>query len=181
MWHLDYQLEQTGTTISQTLAGLILDAKLRDSPAPSIGDKRIQHLLNYFLMLNMLQLLGIICLWYLDRQKKSATTHHRQDSPLEPVEIIPPTKVSGDVSDGEDSYQPLESSSSASHNEAEHSPLLPDRSRQERQYRRPRSSRKGWLFMGMCAVLIATAWVLFLVTAWLRLRSKEERGKSNDV
>ena len=31
-------------------------------------------------------------------------------------------------------------------------------------------------FGGVFALLIAAAWILFLVTAWLRLRSKSERG-----
>lgn len=36
--------------------------------------------------------------------------------------------------------------------------------------------RRGELFSVMCGVLIAFAWVLFMVTAWLKLRSREERG-----
>lgn len=36
--------------------------------------------------------------------------------------------------------------------------------------------RRGELFSVMCGVLIGFTWVLFMVTAWLKLRSKEERG-----
>lgn len=38
------------------------------------------------------------------------------------------------------------------------------------------SRRRGMFFGGVCALLVAAAWILFLVTAWLRLRSKSERG-----
>lgn len=37
-------------------------------------------------------------------------------------------------------------------------------------------ARRGEFFAGICAAFIVFAWVLFLVTAWLRLRSKSERG-----
>lgn len=42
----------------------------------------------------------------------------------------------------------------------------------------PRTKRikSGELFAGLCVALIAFAWALFLGTAWLRLRSKAERG-----
>ena len=38
------------------------------------------------------------------------------------------------------------------------------------------SRRRGMFFGGVCALLVAAAWILFLVTAWFRLRSKSERG-----
>lgn len=38
------------------------------------------------------------------------------------------------------------------------------------------SRRRGMFFGGICALLVAAAWIIFLVTAWLRLRSKSERG-----
>ena len=38
------------------------------------------------------------------------------------------------------------------------------------------SRRRGMFFGGACALLVAAAWILFIVTAWLRLRSKSERG-----
>jgi len=37
-------------------------------------------------------------------------------------------------------------------------------------------ARRGELFAVLSAALIVFAWVLFLVTAWSRLRSKAERG-----
>jgi len=57
-------LEQTGTTIAQTLAGLLLD-KTRDISAPDTPNNliAIQTLLNIFLVINILQLLGAIGLW----------------------------------------------------------------------------------------------------------------------
>ena len=38
--------------------------------------------------------------------------------------------------------------------------------------------RRGEVFAVLCGVLIAFAWILFMGTAWLKLRSKEERGGS---
>jgi hypothetical protein len=38
--------------------------------------------------------------------------------------------------------------------------------------------RRGELFAGLSAALVVFAWMLFLVTAWLKLRSKAERGGS---
>lgn len=41
---------------------------------------------------------------------------------------------------------------------------------------RTKRIKRGELFAGLCFALIAFAWALFLGTAWLRLRSKAERG-----
>ncbi len=69
-----HQLEQTGSTIFQTLAGLALDIKSKKHAekllSPIDGDERdIQYLLNAFLILNVLQLAAIVGL---------ARLHHRQ-------------------------------------------------------------------------------------------------------
>lgn len=38
--------------------------------------------------------------------------------------------------------------------------------------------RRGEVFALLSGTLIALAWILFMGTAWYRLRSKEERGGS---
>ena len=44
--------------------------------------------------------------------------------------------------------------------------------------RTKREVKRGEMFAMLCGGLIAFAWILFMGTAWLRLRSKEERGAS---
>jgi hypothetical protein len=48
---------------------------------------------------------------------------------------------------------------------------------------RPKTNqvKRGELFAGLSAALVLFAWVLFLVTAWLRLRSKAEREAGTTV
>lgn len=72
------QLEQTGSTIFQTLAGVALDIKSKkkasaEAVTPVNGDARdIQYLLNAFLILNVVQFGALIALGRLDRKQKRA-------------------------------------------------------------------------------------------------------------
>jgi hypothetical protein len=75
------KLEQTGSVIMQTLAGLALDTERQRSPGevapgiPSLGGlAAIQHLLNTFVVLNVFQFLVLIALAHLDRQRKATAT-----------------------------------------------------------------------------------------------------------
>lgn len=43
-------------------------------------------------------------------------------------------------------------------------------------FRTKREVKRGEVFAIICGLWIAFAWILFMGTAWLRLRSKEERG-----
>ncbi|RDX55878.1 MFS general substrate transporter [Lentinus brumalis] len=70
-------LEQTGSTIFQTLAGLALDVKSKKPSEKELSpidgdDKDIQYLLNTFLFLNLLQILAIIGLACLDKKQRQA-------------------------------------------------------------------------------------------------------------
>lgn len=74
------QLEQTGTTIFQTLAGVALDIKTKKPAAESVSlsphngdDRDIQYLLNAFLIFNVVQLGAILALAHLHRKQKRAT------------------------------------------------------------------------------------------------------------
>lgn len=220
-----YQLEQTGSTIFQTLAGLALDIKSKkaESVSPIDGDDGdVQLLLNAFVILNVFEILGIVGLSHLHK-KQQAVAARRMSALL-------PTTVDGDESDEEPSEEhrvgkgpatddenwqaespagtrhrrsstlsrhvPLPSSSTPEQS----IPLLHGGSRsstmrgsrylvdavieeepsdppvQVQVLRTKTEVRRGELFSVMCGVLIAFTWVLFMVTAWLKLRSKEERG-----
>jgi hypothetical protein len=173
------QLEQTGSTISQTLAGLSLDPtkspQIPDTPAGT--NAPIQHLLVVFASLNVLQLFGILFMAYLDRRQKvtSADFGHGEfsrrrasnanrltatleDEPAEDPEFIPTTSMTP-----ADQERPL---------------LRPDLPHSSNP-RMTRLIKRGKLFARMCALLIGFAWILFLGTAWLRLRSKKERGNDS--
>jgi len=193
-------LEQTGSVIMQTLAGLTLDTEpQRSSPgkaaleAPSrSGIPAIQRLLNTFLFLNVLHFLTLVALSYLDRRRKAAlasamSIHGYPDRMMPDVlgEHEPGTPESVDI-DLPPSIREELLPSTASH---EQTPLLSDTERsyftenpaasnRRRQINIPKTKqvRRGELFAGLSAGLVVFAWVLFLVTAWLRLRSKAERG-----
>lgn len=220
-----YQLEQTGSTIFQTLAGLALDIKSKkaESVSPIDGDDGdVQLLLNAFVILNVFEILGIIGLSHLHKKQQSVAARR--------MSALLPTTVDGDESDEEPSEEhrvgkgpatddenwQAESPAGTRHRRSStlsrHVPL-PSSSTPEQSipllYGGSRSStmrgsrylvdavieeepsdppvqvqvlrtktevRRGELFSVMCGVLIAFTWVLFMVTAWLKLRSKEERG-----
>jgi hypothetical protein len=83
------QLEQAGSTIFTTLAGVALDIKSKkasaEAVAPINGDARdIQYLLNAFLILNVVQFAGLLGLSRLDRRRKHADAR-REAALLPPI------------------------------------------------------------------------------------------------
>jgi hypothetical protein len=203
-----FQLEQTGSVIMQTLAGLALDTKHQPSPGKNIPDvpsrdglAAIQYLLNAFVLLNVFQFLVLMTLAHLDRRRKAAvatvadfygssgeliTDDHNED-PLDSPNNLEgaegsiclslsargrpvPSAASPEesrpllVSDAESS---LFATDAAEPNSSP--PVTPGDPPKTNQVKR------GELFAGLSAALVVFAWVLFLVTAWLRLRSKAER------
>ncbi|PSS37720.1 hypothetical protein PHLCEN_2v413 [Hermanssonia centrifuga] len=218
-------LEQTGSTIFQTLAGVALDIKSKkpstESISPINGDKKdMQYVLNAFLLLNVAQFVGIVGLAHLDRKQKRAAA--RRTSALLPaieedsdyhVETPPLIKesISEDEWNGRDSSSQVLGtrpatgtirslrgvpSTSASITAEQSIPLLrsPSQSSSARNSRylaagitapSPLTGRvtrtkaevkRGESFALLCGVMIAFAWILFMGTAYLRLRSKAERG-----
>ncbi|KAI0639383.1 MFS general substrate transporter [Trametes polyzona] len=217
-------LEQTGSTIFQTLAGLALDIKSKKSAerlSPIDGDDRdVQYLLNAFVLLNTLELLGIIGLSRLHKKQQKAAARRMNallptaiDESDEESEVPRPGK---EPHSDEDHWQAEIPESSRRHRRSStlsrHGPL-PSTSSPEQSIpllnggsrtstmrgsrylveavveeepseppvkvkvlRTKAEVRRGELFAVMCGVLIAFAWVLFMVTAWLKLRSREERG-----
>ncbi|KAI0361645.1 MFS general substrate transporter [Trametes cingulata] len=219
-------LEQTGSTIFQTLAGLALDIKSKKSAEkkllPIDGDDRdVQYLLNAFVILNVLEIFGIIGLAHLDRKQKETTA--RRISSLLPTTVDESdeeteTSHHGKEPESEDENWQAESSEHSRHRRSSTlsrhlplpSPSTPEQSipllhgpsrtstvrgsrylveaiveaeptdppAKVKVLRTKGEVRRGELFAVLCGVLIAFAWVLFMGTAWLKLRSKEERGGS---
>ncbi|KAI0963548.1 hypothetical protein AcW1_000594 [Taiwanofungus camphoratus] len=218
-------LEQVGSTTFQTLAGIALDIKTKksaESMPPRNGDDRdLQYLLNAFLVLNVLQLAGILGLARLDRQRRKAAARRTSallsasqsdidtgvderndpskteepvndnESPTSPATELPPSRGRSrsrlgprpSTSDTDQNIPLLRASSVAlSHRNTRYlvSPLAPG-SHLDAPVRLSRSKakvRRGEIFAVASGLLICFAWVLFLGTAYLRLRSKEERGSA---
>lgn len=138
------QLEQTGSAVFQTIAGLALDA---NNNKGGQGNKRTsQYLLDAFLLLNVLQFLSILGLAYLQRRKN-------QELEQRIVSEVDPT----------DEEQPLI-------NPSESHVLVEPRTRGSFSGTKTKSEiRRGNFFASLCAIFIFFAWTLFLSTAWLRL------------
>jgi len=186
-----FQMEQTGATIFQTIAVLLLDGANRKGShrqGPTRGSQgetsTTQQLLNVFLVFNALQLLGIIGLSHLDRRRRQAadvlecTVGDEAETEREPEEESTFTGGEGDILASE--IGPLSSPE-------QRKPLLGRRPRADSGASFPSSCpsqgvgghseiRRGRIFVCLCAMLVCSAWVLFLSTAWLKLRSREQRG-----
>ncbi|KAF9015224.1 major facilitator superfamily domain-containing protein [Cyathus striatus] len=178
-------LEQTGSTLFQTLAGISLDKSVKNksiyqhSTASNTG---IQRLLNIFLFLNILHFMGILALAYLQRRKTQRTMHPRLQS----------DSVSGSVDEFSVRRSFRRLSRSASQFFDIHRPLLdnPEPHRRyssignaySRSYSRPSKDdlittgeiKRGEVFAFICAVLIVAAWILFLGTAWYKLGNRHD-------
>lgn len=173
-------MEQTGATIFQTIAGLVLDG---DQRVKKGGQYTTQQLLNVFFAFNVLQLLGIIGLSHLDSRRRQAaetienTVGDEEDVERESEESTF-TGGEGDILASE--IGPLCS-------QDPRKPLLGRRHRADSGASSFPSScppqgvcghseiRRGRIFVCLCAMIIGSAWILFLSTAWLRLRSGQER------
>ncbi|KAJ8596902.1 MFS general substrate transporter [Rhizopogon salebrosus TDB-379] len=178
-------MEQTGATIFQTIAGLVLDGK--GSRASQGEASTTQQLLNVFLVFNVLQLIGIVSLSHLDRRRREAAdtlqsaVDDQEEAEHESEEESTFTGGEGDILASEigplsytDQRKPLLGPRPRADSGASYSPSsCPPKGVGEHS-----EIRRGRIFMCLCAVLICCAWVLFLSTAWSRLRSREERGVS---
>ncbi|KAF4605241.1 hypothetical protein EYR40_004024 [Pleurotus pulmonarius] len=179
-------LEQTGSTIFQTMAGLALDmhnTKPQDpkGPTPPSQKSSIQTLLNIFVFLNGLQFLSILALSYLQQRQKRLLRHRSSISEgalSDSVNTVKPHN-SGSINEpqasGSDHSQerPLLGESEVSH--TRYSSTMSRRSGPTRDEVRQRGEiRRGRIFVTLSASLIIFAWVLFMGTAWFRLGLKHE-------
>ncbi|KAG6851044.1 hypothetical protein H0H93_002936 [Arthromyces matolae] len=79
-------LEQTGSTIFQTLAGLALDAQKRGNKKNSKA--ALQHLLNVFVLTNVFQLCSILGLVGLQKRRTRITTRKRSQATNEESDAL---------------------------------------------------------------------------------------------
>ncbi|KAJ3814523.1 major facilitator superfamily domain-containing protein [Lentinula aff. lateritia] len=182
-------LEQTGSTIFQTLAGLALDNHAKDPAkgAPIGTEYAIQRLLNVFLALNVLHMLTIVGLARLQRKKDSEeeaeVEARRRLSRSASVSVSPHpsaiirTSVSLGTGNDLGEEQPLLQATNANghlygHPARNHSlssggSRIRQSMRNEKKLMRERM--RGGIFAGCSAALILFAWMLFMGTAYARL------------
>ena len=186
----------------QTMAGLTLDVshkKLTVTVAESGGAASTQTLLNGFALINVLQLLSILALAILQRRKAALQDRRSQSFasdrrrsfilPKEPTDLADGTGSSSSIPHASTSDDVQESPELSMNQSAEQQrPLLHTR---QQSYSPPGSVnppparfaartaaevRRGRAFAGACLGLIVLAWLLFLGTAWAKLRSRSARG-----
>lgn len=160
-------MEQTGSTLFQTLSGLLLDSSKRDEK-PS--ETTFQYLLNIFIVLNMLQLATIILLTYLQYRKDMTAKKHIQSRPSS-LATDHHVNSSLQISHSTDASEETPLLATATITESQH--LRVD---DAASLTRTADSRKGstemrrGLFIAMvCVTLVISAWILFMVTAWYKL------------
>ncbi|KIJ68423.1 hypothetical protein HYDPIDRAFT_146504 [Hydnomerulius pinastri MD-312] len=180
-------LEQTGSTVFQTLAGIWLDNPKRGLGLPKREDTfAIQYLIYAFLFLNVLQFISLAGLAYLDRCRRG-----RDHNPYCPEGLThsptPDFAASASSEENRTQTSPAPDRTPSPSSSGERAPLLSrslvsisghDPAAWDITHNVCRSSemRRGRIYARLCALLVCTAWVLFVTTAWLRLRSREERG-----
>ncbi|PPR06886.1 hypothetical protein CVT24_011576 [Panaeolus cyanescens] len=141
-------MEQTGSTLFQTLAGLLLD--LKQVKKNQAGAQALQYLLHVFLGLNFLQSCMIFLMGYLQYRKEL-----EEKSSSQRISIA-------------DEGQPLidnsshrrHSSGATQSSTATHGPGV---------RRRRHEVQRGILFSTVSLALVGTAWILFMFTAWKKL------------
>ncbi|KAF8872127.1 major facilitator superfamily domain-containing protein [Gymnopilus junonius] len=163
-------MEQTGSTIFQTLAGIWLDS----GSEKRLGDSLMQELLNSFLALNALEFCVLLLLAYLQHWKnskihgeqshiRSNSFNHRSrlDTSSHRGQLYTPTQDTP-LLDSSSHFRQYTSDSNLSVLSLRH-----DMRKDESEIRR------GLLMAFLCAALLLAAWALFLVTAWYKLGRKK--------
>jgi len=144
-------MEQTGATLFQTLAGLVLDTKGRGSGSTTAA----QSLLNAFLILNVFQLLSIVWLILLEKHKErwfTISARPRENS----VHSIDQERSLLEDSEGHDPGRRNSLRARMAHYRDV------DKTRRE--------VKRGEFFGVLGLLLILSAWILFMITALLKLR-----------
>ena len=149
----------------------------------SRNNESIQYLLNTFVALNLVQVFGILGMTRLDRLRKNVNLESISHGLSSNRSFgIRASKSLGDaVQISADSLPPTPSEEQALLPNVEHPRYSSAEGWTSSRYPSACESTqegldRGELFMWMCGGLILSAWVLFLATAWLRLRSKDGRG-----
>ncbi|KZO93524.1 MFS general substrate transporter [Calocera viscosa TUFC12733] len=178
-------LEQTGSTISQTLAGLLLDKTRSSAPDTPNNLHAISLLLYAFLAVNVFQLFGALGLWRMqvlrDRGVTAAGAQANNKGymslPVDEAEdgaLVPEASLDAEISAPAGALKHLRTLSQHSTR-----PLLtkPKRraSRGNMMARSAAERRRGKKFMILGALAILAAWALFMVVAWQKLDEKAQR------
>jgi len=201
-----FQLEHTGTTITQTLSGLWLDSKVKKEKIGLLSifseiEPRLQWLLNGFLFVNLLHLIAIWGLGYLNEKKhkqQEVTRPEGDDYDYDNDEGRRGTSPSSRRSVSPDllrSRSPTRDRTTLAARDRDHttSPLLRPRDissvyqtygthGKQTQDSTTRQSpithaeeRRGMLFALLSATIVFFAWVLFFITSFIKIRSRRER------
>ncbi|KAF8168076.1 major facilitator superfamily domain-containing protein [Crassisporium funariophilum] len=166
-------MEQTGSTLFQTLAGILLDSK---HPGRR-GEIAAQYLLNTFLSLNILHFLSILLLACLQRARVLEATRSRPrvnssqlDSPANSSNAIASSGMSRLSVNQETSLLKQYDNNCYSSTESQ---CTAPRPRPTQESRNRSALNRGILMAVASAALILTAWILFLTTAWLKLGQRK--------
>jgi len=151
-------MEQTGSTLFQTFAGILLDSK---KPGEKASATTFQYLLNALVAFNLLECGTILLLAYFQYRKNMVIRQARSRHNSFAVEI--PNEETSLWSSGD--HERHRSSGSYV---STRSLLIPETHKSQSELRRGR-------FMAMiCATLVLFTWILFMTTAWFKLGG---RGK----
>jgi len=166
-------LEQTGSVLFQTFAGLGLDVEHKGHKP---NDRAVQTLLNVFLLLSISHFCSIQGFAYLQRQSNLAKLiRPRSESVMEEPDF---RRHSSSIN----SIYAVPTASNATDAE---SPLLEHSERSlwrsstgsgpssGLQVLEQKEHRRGEIFASLCAMLIFSAWALFMITAWFKLGQDE--------
>ncbi|TRM66347.1 major facilitator superfamily domain-containing protein [Schizophyllum amplum] len=168
-------LENCGSTIFQTIAGLALDIHKRKIGGPSSDPASLQRVLNIFLFLNVLQLLAIMTLAWLQRRRTRRAGASRVTFDSRPISGARDGHTAP-TSEDADPTQPLLAQSSESG--AEYAAVTRAKLRGEAHQRA--ETARGKVFAGLCGLLVVFCWVLFMGTAYFRLGLREGKGEFKD-
>jgi len=198
---LHKSLEHTGTTITQTLSGLWLDSKKEGKTGslaiPSDIEPRLQWLLNGFLFVNVLHLVSIWGLGYLNERnqntpKQEAVRNEGDDGdeedhrglsdssrPSSPDHLRSQSPSGRTPVAGDHTASPLLRARDVSSVYQSYGTHPPRRCKSSQDVRggttTPAEERRGKLFALLSAATVLFAWVLFLVTSFIKIRSRRER------
>lgn len=167
------QMEQTGSTLFQTLAGILLDSKKQDE---NIGLTTFQYLLNAFLSLNVLECGTIVLLAYLQYWKnlKRKDFHSRRCySSLSIDSHLPDFPATRRLSQSSDLETPLLQESDGRYSSTD--ALLSDHPPRRDITKNKSEVRRGKLMAVICVLLVVSAWIIFMITAWYKLGQTKGR------
>ncbi|CAA7266460.1 unnamed protein product [Cyclocybe aegerita] len=168
-------IEQTGSTLFQTLAGVVLDSKKKEGHQAT--RTAFQYLLNALVVLNVLQFATILILAYLQRQKDLAylKTHSLLATSVSALDDSSTTSSPRHSRRFIDQETPLLAHTRSSQYLSVDAGSSFIRPRSPRPSTRNKAEMKRGQFLAMfCACLTFTAWILFMTTAWFKLGGKKD-------